>query len=206
MSATVPLPLSDHRRRLLDAMAACVATQGYPDTTIADIAAQARVSKRTFYEHFDGKADCLVALYRTASAQALEVLRQALDSARPWQEQVEQAIGAYLGALAANPVLLRTLFIEILGLGEVGLRARREVVRDIADFIVRTVSQADGGAVVPLKPHLHQTAVGVVGAINELVLEAIEHDRVDRLQDIAAPTARWVRALFEARHPNPPAE
>ncbi len=201
MSATAPLPLSDHRRRLLDAMAACVAIQGYPDTTIADIAAQARVSKRTFYEHFGSKADCLVALYRTASAQALDVLRQAIDPARPWQEQVEQALGAYLQVLAANPVLLRTLFIEILGLGEIGLKARREVVRDIADFIARTVAGSGDAAVVTPWPHLHQTAVGVVGAINELVLEAIENDRVDRLPELTTATARWVRALFEAVRP-----
>ncbi|HWP18910.1 MAG TPA: TetR/AcrR family transcriptional regulator [Burkholderiaceae bacterium] len=201
MSASAPLPLSDHRRRLLDAMAACVASKGYPETTIADIAAQARVSKRTFYEHFDGKADCLVALYRTASAHALDVLRQAIDPARPWQEQVEQAIGAYLAALAANPVLLRTLFIEILGLGEAGLRARREVMQDIAEFIARTVAGSSTGPVVALRPHLHQTAMGVVGAINELVLEAIEQDRVDRLAELTAPTARWVRLLFEAERP-----
>ena len=69
---------ADHRRRLLDAMSHTVALKGYADTTIADLAAEARVSRRTFYEHFDDKAQCLIALYDAASAQALEVLRSAI--------------------------------------------------------------------------------------------------------------------------------
>ena len=69
----------EHRRRLLDAMSHTVATKGYADTTIADLAAQARVSRRTFYEHFDDKAQCLIALYEAASAQALEVLRLVVE-------------------------------------------------------------------------------------------------------------------------------
>ena len=45
------------------------------------------------------------------------MLREAIDPAHDWQAQVEQAMAAYLGCMAQNPVLMRTLFIEILGLG-----------------------------------------------------------------------------------------
>ena len=57
---------NDHRHRLLDAMADAVAHKGYADTTIADLAAGARVSRRTFYEHFSSKEECLIALYEAA--------------------------------------------------------------------------------------------------------------------------------------------
>ena len=60
-------------------MAHCVSAKGYAATTIADIAAEAGVSKRTFYEHFDSKAECLIALYEAASRQALQVLKGAID-------------------------------------------------------------------------------------------------------------------------------
>ena len=109
---------TEHRARLLEGMAQCVAAQGYADTTIADIVREAGVSRRTFYEHFSDKAVCLVALYEAASQNALAVLRSAVDPQRGWQEQVESAIGAYLGVLASNPVLMRTLFVDILGLGD----------------------------------------------------------------------------------------
>ena len=60
-------------------MAQAVAAKGYADTTIADIVREASVSRRTFYEHFSSKAECLVALYEAASHNALKVLREAID-------------------------------------------------------------------------------------------------------------------------------
>jgi AcrR family transcriptional regulator len=60
-------------------MAHAVAAKGYAETTIADIVREAGVSRRTFYEHFSTKAECLVALYDAASRNALKVLREAID-------------------------------------------------------------------------------------------------------------------------------
>ena len=178
-----------HRSRLLEGMAHAVAAKGYAETTIADIVREASVSRRTFYEHFSTKADCLVALYDAASRNALKVLREAIDPARDWEAQVESATSAYLAAMAANPVLLRTLYIEILGLGAVGLAARRRVNQEIADFIVGVVGSGGGKQLAP------ELAMAIVGGINELVLQYIEQDRVEHLQEVVAPASRLVRAV-----------
>ena len=85
-----------HRGRLLEGMAIAVASKGYADTTIADIVREASVSRRTFYEHFATKADCLVALYEAASHNALKVLRGAIDPTHGWEAQMEGALRAYL--------------------------------------------------------------------------------------------------------------
>ena len=66
-----------HRSRLLEGMAQAVAARGYADATIADIVREAGVSRRTFYEHFGAKADCLVALYEASSHNALKLLQGA---------------------------------------------------------------------------------------------------------------------------------
>src|SRR5262249_60695274 len=49
-------------RRLIEGLAACIRTRGYADTTVADIVREARTSRRTFYEHFADRQECLVAL------------------------------------------------------------------------------------------------------------------------------------------------
>jgi AcrR family transcriptional regulator len=193
-------PLPDHRRRLLDAMSAVVARKGYADTTIADVAAEARVSKRTFYEHFAGKAECLFALYQAASAQAMQVLRDALDPAQDWHAQAERALAAYFATLACNPPLLRTLFIEILHLGPEGLRVRRQVNREIAEFIVAVVGERAGAAA----PLLRTMAMAIVGGLNELVLQAIEQDAVDRLAELSTPAAHLVRTVVDGTLAPPP--
>jgi len=188
--------IADHRRRLLDAMSHTVAAKGYADTTIADLAAEARVSRRTFYEHFADKSQCLIALYEAASSQALHVLRDSIDPARDWHDQVETALRAYLCTLACNPKLLRTLFIEILGLGAPGLAARRRANRQIAQFIVGVV---DGPGAKPprAQPLGESLAMGIVGAINELILQAIEEDRVDRLAELTPTAARLARSVID---------
>ena len=179
-----------HHGRLLEAMAFVVAQKGYADTTIADIVREAAVSRRTFYEHFATKADCLVALYEAASHNALKVLRQAVDPGRNWEEQVEDALAAYLAAMAANPVLLRTLFIEILHLGPQGLAARRRVNQEIVDYMLGVVNGGRSGPHVP--PAL---AMAVVGGIHELVLQAIEDGKVEELPELTRTAAALVKAV-----------
>jgi AcrR family transcriptional regulator len=183
-----------YRMRLLEGMAHAVAAKGYADTTIADIVREASVSRRTFYEHFEGKADCLIALYEAASINALQVLRNAIDPARDWHEQVEQAMRAYFGCLSENPVLMRTLFIEILSLGPPGLAARRRVNQQLATFMLNVVNSGcrRGKRGTPLSPEM---ALAVVGGINELVLHAIERDRVAKLQELVDPAVQLVRAV-----------
>jgi AcrR family transcriptional regulator len=184
-----------HRRRLLEGMAHAVASRGYPDTTIADIVREAAVSRRTFYEHFSTKAECLIALYEAASHNALKVLRDAIDPAHDWHTQVETALAAYLGCMAANPVLMRTLFIEILALGPQGLAARRRVHQEIAGFILQVVNGPSGHPrKAPLSPEL---AMALVGGIHELALHAIERDRVGQLQELVGPASLLVRAVTE---------
>jgi AcrR family transcriptional regulator len=193
--ALPPLPAPEqHRRRLLDAMAHTVSRKGYAATTIADLAAEARVSRRTFYEHFASKPDCLIALYEAASDQALEVLKGAIDPGRDWHTQVEHALRTYFATLACNPALLRTLFIAILGLGAEGLRARRRANQRLADFILMIVDGANRARAAPMSPAL---AMGIVGGINELILQAIEADEAQRLTELTAAAAQLARAVID---------
>ena len=179
----------EHRSRLLQGMAQAVAVKGYGETTIADVVREAGVSRRTFYEHFVGKAECLVALYEAASRNALRVLREAIDPRHGWEEQVDRAIGAYLQCMAANPVLMRTLFVEILALGPEGLAARRRVNQEIADYMVAVVNA----------PHVTPgLAMAVVGGIHELVLQAIEDGKVDELPELTGTAAALVKAVARA--------
>lgn len=186
-------PANDHHSRLLQGLAQSVAVKGYADTTIADIVREAGVSRRTFYEHFDGKPAALIALYESASRRGLRVLQDAIDPGRDWQTQVDQALGAYLGSLAQNPVLLRTLFVEILGLGATGLAARRRVHEGMADFMLEVINA--GQAAIRLERAM---ALAVIGGIHELVLHALEQDRAAELPALAAPAGRLLRAVVLA--------
>ncbi len=182
----VATEIHQHRSRVLQGMARAVAAKGYADTTIADIVREASVSRRTFYEHFATRAECLIALYEAASRNALKVLRQAIDPQLVWEQQVEQALSAYLSCMAANPVLMRTLFVEILHLGPEGLAARRKVNQEIAEYMIRVVQ----------RPHVTPAlAMAVVGGMHELVLQAIEDGRVSELAELTQTAVMLVKAV-----------
>lgn len=182
----------DYRRRLMDGMAAAVAERGYADTTIADIVRHARVSRRTFYEQFASKEACLLALYVAASERVIRATAAAIGSAGDRDAQIARATAAYLARMQASPVLTRTLFLEILGAGPAGLQVRREINQRYAELF-RGVVEADGGRLSP------DVAAAAVGGVNELILQAVLDDRVDRLvADVAGPAAQLLRAVLSA--------
>ena len=88
--------MNDFRQRLLDALEASIADDGYAKTTVADIVRRARTSRRTFYEHFDSKEACFVALLSEANADQINQISRAVDPSAPWQKQVRQAVEAWI--------------------------------------------------------------------------------------------------------------
>jgi AcrR family transcriptional regulator len=192
-ASTFSAEATEHRQRLFDGMARAVASKGYGAITIADIVREACVSRRTFYEHFGTKAECLIALYESVSRHALNALRSSIDPSRSWQDQVDVAIAAYLRCLTSNPVLMRTMFIEILGLGVEGLGVRRRVNLEIADFVLKVINASEGAPV--LTPDM---AMAVVGGVNELALQLIEQDRVQDITTITSASGALLRAVVGA--------
>jgi AcrR family transcriptional regulator len=95
--ATVVLEL--RRSHLLDAALREVAERGWRETPVAAIVACARVSRKTFYELFDSRDECLVALFDESLARIERVVAPAYASARSWPERVRAALVALLAFL-----------------------------------------------------------------------------------------------------------
>jgi AcrR family transcriptional regulator len=69
-------------------MAAAVVERGYLATTIADIVRHARVSKRTFYEHFADKEECFLSAYASTSEYLLRLVAAAAEGEPEWQSRI----------------------------------------------------------------------------------------------------------------------
>ena len=72
-------PGGDHRDRLIAAMGELLAEQGYASVTVTGIVSRARVSKRTFYQHFSDREECLLATYRVVAEAPLHRIAEAAD-------------------------------------------------------------------------------------------------------------------------------
>jgi AcrR family transcriptional regulator len=187
--------MSVHRLRLVEGMVAAVDEKGYAATTIADIVRHARVSKRTFYEHFADREQCFLACYAYGSELALASVMQAAECEGAWTEQVRAAAQAYLATLQANPTLTRTLLIEVHAAGPRALALRRTVLQRFADVLRESVEEGrlHHPEVRPLTPAM---SIALVGGINELVLHTVEQGHADQLTALADTVADLVQATL----------
>ena len=108
-AAATRLPLhvrQDHQRRRLFAAAARVfARIGYAEATAEAIAREAGMSKATFYEHFDNKEDCIVALFDAAIEVVIAGMRAAGEANRDADPatRIRVTAGAFFDALTDVP-------------------------------------------------------------------------------------------------------
>jgi len=196
MATAVPRPAAaGHRARLTEGLAAAIAEKGYAAVTIADVVRIARVSKRTFYEHFADKEACFLALYGETSDELIELIATSAATAPgSWEERIEAAARAYFERVAGEPELIRAALLEIQAAGPRARELRREVQRRYADQL-RAFSDAAAaeGAGRALTPAL---ATAVVGGLNELMLEAVEAGRAERIGELADAATELIRAVL----------
>lgn len=117
LAHTVPqdVVVISQRQRVLDAIADCCAEKTYPATTIADIVAQAGVSRRTFYKLFPNKRSCFEAAVQRFADEVAETVEAARSEEDPWLDTIGKTLGAVLAMLASKPAFTNLALVEAVG-------------------------------------------------------------------------------------------
>lgn len=104
---------ADQRRRILGAVGELVGERGYGEVTVELIVKRARVSFKTFYKHYAGKEECLLAFCERSFETTEAKIRERLDAQPlPWPEQVALALRTLFELIVAEPVLARAVIVE----------------------------------------------------------------------------------------------
>jgi AcrR family transcriptional regulator len=159
------------RSRLLAAAASVVDERGFSHTTVAHITERARVSRRTFYDLFDDREDCLLAVFEDAVGLVRrEVLTAVGTPALDWRARVRAGLWAILSFLDREPVLARVCIVQTLRSGTRPLERREEVLAELAGALDQgRDASARGGACPPL------TSEGLVGAVSTILYGRLLH-------------------------------
>jgi AcrR family transcriptional regulator len=115
--ASAPPAGATRRERVLRATAAAVCAKGYRDTTVTDIVALAGVSRRSFYNEFQSKADAFVAAYEHGFQLTLMACTPAFFISASWPERVWASAQAFTGFLSREPIFAHLGFLECYALG-----------------------------------------------------------------------------------------
>jgi AcrR family transcriptional regulator len=183
--------LSSQRGRMLDAMARAVADRGYARATVADVITRARVSRETFYEHFDGKEDCFLAAYELVAGGVRQAAQESLavEGLDDPLERIDRAVDTYLAQFAAEPALASVFLVDIYGAGPAVGKRRREVFDAFVDTI------ADGLGAKNARERFACEAF--VGALSSLVTVRVAAGDFQELPGLAAPIKALSRRLLD---------
>ncbi|MBE1494551.1 AcrR family transcriptional regulator [Amycolatopsis lexingtonensis] len=162
-----------HRQRLLDGLAESITETGFRDTTVADVVRRARTSRRTFYEHFSSREECLIALLADANRAMIEQISDAVDPGAPWSLQVRQAIEAWIACAESEPAITLSWIRDVPALGA----AARDLQRDAMEgFIAMTQRLTDTPSLraAGISPPSRQVAIILLGGLRELIATTVE--------------------------------
>lgn len=163
----------DHRQRLLDALSECIERQGYSSTTVADIVAGAATSRRTFYEHFAGRDECLGALCRQITQRVALAITESIDPAASWDQQVLAALTAWGGAFGASPGAVLAWLREIPAMGSYAQSLQAEVL-DALVAAWQEVTDSRAMRAAGVRPLSRTRAIVLLGGFNALAAASLD--------------------------------
>jgi AcrR family transcriptional regulator len=152
------------RSRLLAAAVRTVDDLGYSQATVAHITDRARVSRRTFYELFANREECLIAALEGIVDGIREELVAVGVRELPWRERIRAGLGTILSFFDRDPALARVCVVQALRGSQRVLERREEILAGLAEVVDEGREESARGDECP-----SSTAEGLVGAAFALV-------------------------------------
>ena len=186
------------RQRIIDAIIESCAEKTYAATTITDIVARARISRTTFYKHFDDKRSCFDAALDHCLSELQEIAAASHDPSDPPADAARKAAIAVLEALAARPGLAQLLTGDAIALQPKVVERYRRTAVPALEALWQTGSD---------RPQAHTDPRLAFGQAQVLILNHIAAGKADRLPELrgeivyltVSPYGGHAEALAQAR-------
>ncbi len=150
----------------------------------------AKTSKRTFYDQFASKEECFVELLRANNEDLIARIRAAIDPDGDWEQQVRNAVDAYVAHIASRPAITLSWIREAPALGDAALPLNRLAMEHLTDMVVDLTS-GSGFERAGIAPISRPVALILLGGLRELTALLVEDGR-----DVAELTEPAVTAAL----------
>jgi AcrR family transcriptional regulator/DNA-binding MarR family transcriptional regulator len=167
------------RSRVLNSALALIAEEGYGRMSVARVTGRARVSRRTFYDLFEDREDCLLAAFGEALQRIAVLTGGAYSDQARWVDGVRAGLTAMLELFDAEPAVCSLVVVNVLGAGPRVMECRSQALDRVRDVVDRGRLQTRAGREVP-----PLTADGVVGAVFSVIHAHVCERRSGRLTDL----------------------
>jgi AcrR family transcriptional regulator len=203
------------RRRLLLAIGEVAAKSGLEAANVGHICEQAGVSRRTFYELFADREQCLLAAFDLAVERIAQSVRIAYEAPVKWRDRVRAGLTVLLEQLDADPDVARLCLVETPRAGPEVLARRKYVLKALAAVVDEGRVESRAGSEPP--PLTGQGVVGgALSVIHTCLLESPVAGKPRSLVELAGPLmgmivhpylgAAAARRELERPTPTPPSQ
>jgi AcrR family transcriptional regulator len=174
---------------MIMAMVEVVAERGYVEASVSNVVTRAGVSRRTFYEQFSNRQDCMLACFRELFERLWLEIDDACNSELDSEAKLRAAIGRALELFAAEPPAARLLTVEIIAAGSQGSFEQHAAIERLAvKFRTTRDSSAENGAP-------SDADWGLIALVASLVAKQIIAGRPEHLPELERELAQTARAL-----------
>jgi AcrR family transcriptional regulator len=166
------------RTRIVSAMVQLACDQGVESATATKVIRLARVSRRTFYELFEDRDDCLAGAIEDAVALVADRARAAYSNEARWVDRVHAGLLAVLQFFDEEPELARLCVVQALAADTATLTRRGEVLDQLA-LVIDEGRNARRPPCRPLPLAAEGVVCGVLGVIHARLLQQDPSPLVD---------------------------
>ncbi|HEY1687688.1 MAG TPA: TetR/AcrR family transcriptional regulator [Solirubrobacteraceae bacterium] len=127
--------LALQRARLLSAAVGLLAERGYGGVSVARISARAGISRRTYYEIFENREQCLAAVLLDAEERVLRLIARNGVADLPWRERVRCGLWVILSLADSEPALARGCLVETQRAGGLVTAERERILERLTSIV-----------------------------------------------------------------------
>jgi AcrR family transcriptional regulator len=180
-SSTLAAPMAGsetRREAILEAMVTVVGRQGYKATSVADVIEQAKVSRTTFYKHFEDKHECFLAAYDLVVERVMSEVVANCDGSRTWLERMRTGLATIVEMFALDPELGRTAIVEVAAAGSDARQRHWDAIGKFTEFL------ADGEKLAGERELPRNIGLMAAGAVSGLIFDELLTGRAERLPEM----------------------
>lgn len=198
---------ANQRARILNAVADVVSLTGYATMSVEGIIAAAGVSRRTFYDYFNGKEEAFLAALEAACTELTDRVRRAAEASDTFEGGVRDCLATFVQYVVEDLRRAEMVIVEVLAAGPAALQRRNAMMTTLVEMLASA-----GDRVSETGPPPRLTAETIIGGIYEVaysrVLQGETHELAELLPDMAysvmQPYLGHERASQEAGRPAEP--
>jgi len=186
----------EQRVTILESTMHVLIREGYSQTTVSKICNEAKMSRATFYNHYRGLREVVLALHDDVADFVFEHVESATTQASDDYERLRRGVESFMEIIGENPDEARVMFREIRSAGPSYEARHEEKFRRFVDKLKQDVEKAFRAGLLSRMP-TEDVIIAIVGGMEAVAMRYVLSERPeDVAQSVPAMIELVTRVLL----------